>query len=407
MTTTEGSDGNKGFKGIEGEVAPGFEPVREAFAANFAQRGDIGAAVCVYHRGRPVVDLWAGTADPESDTDTGRPWTRDTLQLVYSGTKGATATAAHLLAQRGELDLDAPVAEYWPEFAAQGKADIPVRWLLSHRAGLVALDRPVPLSDALAWHPMVAALAAQRPAWTPGTAHGYHGRTYGWLVGEVIRRVSGRTPGRFFADEIAAPLGLDVFIGLPESERARVSRIVYRQPTVDFSTVPLEAVPEEFRAAVAAMLDPDSLANRAFAITDPPEIDFNSPEVQAAELPASNGICTAHGLARMYAALIGEVDGVRLLTPETVASATKEQSVGQDRVIMLPMRFASGYMLPTDTAPLTGPQAFGHPGRGGSLGFADPEHDIAFGYVMNHISEDPTDSRAAFLVEAVKTSLAG
>lgn len=387
---------------IEGEVAPGFEPVREAFAANFAQRGDIGAAVCVYHRGRTVVDLWAGTADE----DPGRPWTRDTLQLVYSATKGATATAAHLLNQRGELDLDAPVAEYWPEFAAHGKADIPVRWLLSHQAGLVTLDRPVPLADALNWHPMVTALAAQRPAWTPGTAHGYHGRTYGWLVGEVIRRVSGRTPGRYFADEIAAPLDLDFFIGLPESERDRVSRMAYQQPTVDLAALPPEAIPEEYRAAVAAMLDPDSLANRAFAITDPAEIDFNSPEVQAAELPASNGICTARGLARMYAALVGEVDGVRLLAPETVAAATKEQAAGQDRVLMLPMRFASGYMIPTDTVPLTGPQAFGHPGRGGSLGFADPEHDLAFGYVMNHIIEDPTDARAAALVEALGRSLA-
>ncbi|KUO13655.1 esterase [Streptomyces sp. DSM 15324] len=395
MTTT--------IEGIQGEVAPGFEPVREAFAANFERHDDIGAAVCVYHRGRPVVDLWAGTADP----DTGRPWTRDTLQLVYSATKGATATAAHLLVQRGELDLDAPVAEYWPEFAAHGKERIPVRQLLSHRAGLPALDHPVPLADALTWHPMVAALAAQRPAWTPGTAHGYHGRTYGWLVGEVIRRVSGRTPGRYFADEIAGPLGLDFFIGLPDGERPRVSRMAYRQPTVDFSTVPPEAIPEEYRAAVAAMLDPDSLSNRAFAITDPPEIDFNSPEVQAAEIPASNGLCTARGLARMYAALVGEVDGVRLLTPETVAAATSEQSSGQDRVLMLPMRFASGYTLPTDQAPLTGPHAFGHPGRGGSLGFADPSHDLAFGYVMNHIVEDPTDARAASLVKAVGRSLAG
>jgi CubicO group peptidase (beta-lactamase class C family) len=386
---------------INGEVAPGFEPVREAFAANFAQHGDIGAAVCVYQDGRPVVDLWGGQADP----DTGRPWTRDTLQLVYSATKGATATAAHLLVQRGALDLDAPVAEYWPEFAANGKADIPVRWLLSHQAGLVALDQPVPLADALAWHPMVAALAAQRPLWTPGTAHGYHGRTFGWLVGEVIRRVSGRTPGRFFADEIAAPLGVDFYIGLPPSERDRVSRMTYQQPDVDLSTIPLESIPEDLRDLVAAMSDPNSLSNRAFQLTDPADIDFNSPEVQAAEIPASNGIGTAHGLARMYAALIGEVDGVRLLTPDTVAAATKEQSNGPDQVIMLPSRFGSGYMLPTPLMPLTGPQSFGHPGRGGSLAFADPEHGIAFGYVMNNIVEGADDPRARLLVEAVGASL--
>lgn len=387
---------------IDGEVAPGFEPVREAFAANFERYDDIGAAVCVYRDGRPVVDLWGGIADP----DTGRSWSRETLQLVYSATKGATATAAHLLAQRGALDLDAPVAEYWPEFAANGKARIPVRWLLSHRAGVVALDRPVPLADALAWQPMVAALAAQRPAWTPGTAHGYHGRTFGWLVGEVIRRVSGRTPGRFFAEEIAAPLGLDFFIGLPASERGRVSRMVYKQPDLDLAAVPPESIPEEFRDAVAAMLDPDSLQNRAFSVTDPVQIDFNSPEVQAAEIPASNGIGTARGLARMYAALIGEVDGVRLLTPETLAAATAEQAAGPDRVMIFPSRFSSGFMLPTELSPMTGPDAFGHPGRGGSLGFADPSLGIAFGYVMNHIIEnDPGDARAASLVGAVRESL--
>lgn len=386
---------------IDGEVEAGFEPVREAFAANFCRHGDIGAAVCVYRYGRPVVDLWGGAADPE----TGRPWTRDTLQLVYSATKGATATAAHMLAERGVLDLDTPVAKYWPEFAANGKADIPVRWLLSHQAGLIALDQPVPLDEALAWHPMAAALAAQRPLWTPGTAHGYHGRTWGWLVGEVIRRVSGRTPGRFFADEIATPLGLDFFIGLPAGERDRVSRMVYQRPGVDLTTVPDESIPEELRELVAAWRDPNSFSNRAYAVTKPAEIDFDWPEVQAAELPASNGISTARALARMYAALIGKVDGVRLLTPETLASATKEQASGKDQVMLIPSRFSAGYMLPTKTNPMTGPNAFGHTGRGGSLGFADPEHGIAFGYVMNHIIGGLNDVRAASLVDAVRKAL--
>ncbi|MBZ6290979.1 beta-lactamase family protein [Streptomyces olivaceus] len=386
---------------IYGEVAAGFEPVREAFAANFAQHGDIGAAVCVYQYGRPVVDLWGGVADPETD----RSWTRDTLQLVYSATKGATATAAHMLAERGALDLDAPVAKYWPEFAANGKADIPVRWLLSHQAGLITLDQPVPLNEALAWHPMAAALAAQRPQWTPGTAHGYHGRTWGWLVGEVIRRVSGRTPGRFFADEIAAPLGLDFFIGLPADQRDRVSRMVYQRPAIDLTTVPAESVPEELREQVAAWRDPQSFSNRAYAVTDPAAIDFDSPEVQAAELPASNGIGTAHGLARMYAALIGEVDGVRLLASETLASATREQANGKDQVMLIPSRFSSGYMLPTETNPMIGPNSFGHTGRGGSLGFADPEHGIAFGYAMNNIIGGLDDLRATSLVDAVRKSL--
>ncbi|MEU4143101.1 serine hydrolase domain-containing protein [Streptomyces parvulus] len=387
---------------FNGEVALGFEPVREAFAANFTQHGDIGAAVCVYWHGRPVVDLWGGVAAPE----TGRPWARDTLQLVYSATKGATATAAHMLVERGMLDLDVPVAKYWPEFAANGKADIPVRWLLSHQAGLVALDQSLPLAEALAWDPMTAALAAQRPQWVPGTAHGYHGRTWGWLVGEVIRRVSGRSPGTFFADEIAGPLGLDFFIGLPASERDRVSHMVYRRPAVDLTTVAAEAVPEELREQVAAWRDPNSFSNRAFAVTDPAAIDFDSPEVQAAELPSSNGIGTARALARMYAALIGEVDGVRLLSPETLASATEEQANGRDEVMVLPSRFSTGYMLPTAGNLMSGPNAFGHTGRGGSLAFADPEHGIAFGYVMNHIISGSDDVRAAALADAVRNSVA-
>lgn len=389
---------------IEGMVAPGFETVREAFANNFERHGDIGAAVYVYRDGRPVVDLWGGLAD----SDAGRPWVEDTLQLVYSATKGATATCAHLLAQRGELDLDAPVAEYWPEFAAAGKAGIPVRWLLTHQAGLPVVDRPVPLADALAWTPMTVALAAQRPVWTPGTAHGYHGRTFGWLVGEVIRRVSGRTVGRFLAEEIAGPLGLDFFIGLPAAERPRVSRMVNSQPSAaDVADIRPADIPEEFRAFLAAFNDPNSLFNRAFAITDPPDIDFDAPEVQAAEIPSSNGICTARGLARLYAGLIGEVDGVRILTPETLASATREQANGPDQVLLINGRFATGFMLPTDDSPIGGPTSFGHPGRGGSLGFAIPDAGIAFGYVPNHIQQGMVmDTRATDLVAALHQSVA-
>ncbi|ATL72198.1 serine hydrolase domain-containing protein [Nocardia terpenica] len=384
---------------INGTVAPGFEPVRAAFAENFERHGDIGAAVAIYRDGRPVVDLWGGSADPE----TGRPWERDTMVLVYSATKAVTATAAHLLAQRGVLDLDAPVASYWPEFATAGKQEIPVRWLLAHRAGLPALDRPVPVEDALAWDPMIAALAAQRPVWTPGAAHGYHGRTFGWLVGEVIRRVSGRSVGRVVAEEIAGPLGADFFIGLPDSERKRVARLVFA-PKTDLSSVPLEAVPEELRPLVAAVQDPDSLFNRAFAVTDP-DIDFTSAAVQSAEIPSSNGIGTARGLARIYAALIGEVDGVRLLTAETLADATAEQAAGIDRVTMIPDRYASGYMLPAEGFGLGGPHSFGHPGRGGSLGFADPTRGLAFAYVTNNIVEAAEDPRAVGLIAALESAL--
>ncbi|RJO78478.1 class A beta-lactamase-related serine hydrolase [Nocardia panacis] len=385
---------------IDGHVAAGFEAVREAFAANFAEQGDVGAAVAVYRDGRPVVDLWGGLADPR----TGRPWQRDTLQLVYSVTKGVLATLAHLLAQRGELDLDAPVARYWPEFAAAGKGEIPVRWLLTHQAGLAAIDTPVPLADALTWQPMVDALAAQTPNWTPGTAHGYHGRTFGWLVGEVLRRVTGRTVGELLALEIAEPLAADFHIGLPESERSRVSRLVFG-PEVDFTAIPDAQIPDGLRDLVAALRDPNSLSNRAFAVTDPDKVDFNDPAVQAAEIPSSNGIGTARGLARIYAALIGEVDGVRLFTPETRTAATAEQVSGTDLVIQLPGRVATGYMLPTETIPFGGPSAFGHPGRGGSLAFADPETGIAFAYVTNYILEGAPDLRARNLCTAVWDSL--
>jgi CubicO group peptidase (beta-lactamase class C family) len=386
---------------LDGYVAPGFERVRDAFIGNFDGNGEVGAAVCVYRHGRKVVDLWGGLADPA----TGRPWTRDTLQLVYSATKAATATCAHLLAQRGELNLDRPVAYYWPEFAAEGKADIPVRWLLSHQAGLPAIDSPIPLAELLAWDPMTTALAAQRPVWEPGTAHGYHGRTFGWLVGEVIRRVSGRSAGTFFAEEIAAPAGLDFFIGLPAGQRARVSRMIIDDPPgAEAAAIPLDQIPEQFRGLVAAFADPDSLMNRAFALSTP-DIDFNDPQVQAAEIPSSNGICTADGLARLYAALIGEVDGVRILDAATTSAAIAEQAAGTDQVLLVPTRFASGFMLPTDEAPLGGPSSFGHPGRGGSLGYADPDSGVAFGYVVSHIRQDLNDTRAAALVGAVRACL--
>src|SRR4029077_12372976 len=285
------------------------------------------------------------------------------------------------------------------------KADIPVRWLLSHRAGLPAIDHPLPLADLLAWDPMVAALAAQRPLWEPGTAHGYHGRTFGWLVGEVIRRVSGRSVGAFFAEEIAAPAGLDFWIGLPAAERGRGSRMVIDHPPgAEVAASPLDQIPEQFRGLVAAFTDPDSLMNRAFALSTP-DIDFNAPEAQAAEIPSSNGICTADALARLYAALIGEVDGVRILDADSLTAAIAEQAAGPDRVLLVPTRFASGFMLPTDEAPLGGPTSFGHPGRGGSLGFGDPESGVAFGYVVGQLRQDMDDNRAGLLVQAVRACL--
>jgi CubicO group peptidase (beta-lactamase class C family) len=387
---------------VQGEAARGFEAVRDAFSANFERHGEVGAAFSLYLKGRKVVDVWGGVADDGA----GRPWTEDTLQLVFSTTKGATAACAHLLAQRGELDIDAPVSQYWPEFKAEGKEQLPVRWLLSHRAGLPVIDRTLSPEEALAWDPVVEALAAQRPVWEPGTAHGYHALTYGWLVGEVVRRISGVSLGRFFAEEIAAPLGLEFWIGLPEEQEPRVSRLIEFAGLAQSSAeIDLSSLPEEIRELAAAFLDPNSMSNRALNVTSPP-LDYNSRGVHAAEVPAANGICTARSLARFYAGLIGEVDGVRILSPETVAAATVEQSNGKDRVLIVPTRFGLGYFLPSSFAPMAGPASFGHAGAGGSLGFADPETGVAFGYVMNKMQQNlAADPRTLTLIEAVKASV--
>jgi CubicO group peptidase (beta-lactamase class C family) len=371
---------------VHGTADAGFEPVVEAFRANFAEHGEVGGAVCVYHRGRPVVDLWGGDADREA----GRPWERDTMALVFSTTKGVAATCVHLLVEQGVLDLDAPVARWWPEFAAGGKAGIPLRWVLSHEAGLAAVTGEVTMDDVLGWHGVVEAIAAQEPVWDPGTAHGYHARSYGWILGEVVRRATGRTLGRWFAEELAGPLGLDFFIGLPPAEVPRVAR-----------TYP-PAVDPETRELMDAFMGPDTLLGQVlsgpsglFGYDDM----WNRPEVLAAEMPSSNGVGTARAVARMYAALVGEVDGRRLLRPEALERATRVQVSGPDRVIGLPMSFGLGYMTPPPECP---PGSFGHAGAGGSLGLAHPGGEWSLGYVMNQMQLGLTgDARGSGLVDAV------
>jgi CubicO group peptidase (beta-lactamase class C family) len=382
---------------VSGTVVAGFEPVRAAFEANFAEHGDIGAAFALYVDGRKVVDLWGGKAD----AGRGREWDADTLTLVYSTSKGVSAIAAHLLAQQGALDLDAPVVDYWPEFKAEGKARIPVRWLLSHRSGLPTIERHITAAEALAWEPAVEALAAQRPLWEPGTRHGYHPLTFGWLLGEVVRRATGSSLGQVVAEAVSGPLGLDLWIGLPEGEEPRVSRLI---PAPITDPAALALLPEAELRRVQALSDPTSVPYRALNPTDPP-FNFNRREVHAAELPAGNAITTARALAKLYAATIGEVDGIRLLDARTVAAATREQSSGLDEVLMVDNRFGSGFSLPTELAPLTGPRSFGHGGAGGSLAFADPDRGVAFAYVMNQMQSNLTgDPRTATLIEAVRNT---
>ena len=388
---------------VHGEVASGLERVRDAFANNFDQHGDVGAAFSLYVKGEKVVDLWGGTADVE----TSRPWQEDTIQLFFSTTKGITAICAHLLAQRGALDLDAPVAEYWPEFKAEGKENVPVRWLLSHRVGLPVVDAKLTQDQVLAWDPIVEALAAQRPIWEPGTKHGYHALTFGWLVGEVVRRVSGKNIGAFFRDEIGSRLDLDLWIGLPESEESRVAPLVLFEGISgnQMSEDVLESLPEETRKLIKAFTDPDSITQRALNVTTP-ALDFNSRAVHAAEIPAANGIATARALAKLYAACVGEVDGKRILEPKTVEGALVEQSNGPDEVLIFPTRFGSGFFLNSDFAPLFGERSFGHAGAGGSLGFADADAEIGFGYVMNKMQQNLSgDPRTLTLIKAVKESL--
>ncbi|MCX5200689.1 beta-lactamase family protein [Streptomyces sp. NBC_00237] len=383
---------------VQGTTVAGFEPVKDAFLRNFQARGERGAAVAVYLHGHKVVDLWGGTRDVDGTV----PWALDTAQVVRSAGKGIAAAVPLLLHQRGQIDLDAPVGTYWPAFKAAGKERVLVRHLLSHRAGLPVLDRPLTPAEACDGASGARAVAAQAPAWEPGTDHGYHAQTYSFLVAELVRRVTGRTIGRWVAEEIARPLGLDFWIGLPEEEAHRVGRLA-----------PVEEPPAEGglklrpkRAVSEAYADPHSLTRRAFGAIDPLP-DENDPAYRAAELPASGAISTARALARCYAAMMGPVDaGPRLFAPATLTLARTEESAGPDRVLVVNTRFGLGFMLHGSASPLLGPGSFGHPGRGGSLGFADPETGIALGYVTNGLRKGVTaDPRALALIAAIRKCL--
>ncbi|MFI2634992.1 serine hydrolase domain-containing protein [Streptomyces collinus] len=380
---------------VHGTVAEGFEPVRDAFVRNFETLGDRGAAVAVYRDGQKVVDLWGGTRDVDGTA----PWERGTAQVVRSATKGVAAAVLLLLHQRGQLDLDAPVGHYWPEFKARGKERVLVRHVLNHRAGLPVLDRPLTPQEALDPLKGPEAVAAQAPVWEPGTDHGYHALTYGWLLDELVRRVTGQGTGQWLASQVTGPLGLDLWLGLPESEAGRVGRVGRvegAEPTGSLRARPKRSVTEAYE-------DPASLTRRAFAAISPFP-DQNDPAYRASALPATNAMATADGLARFYATLIGDTAGAaRLFTPETLELARAEESAGPDRVLVVGTRFGLGYMLHGSASPLLTPGSFGHPGRGGALGFADPETGIAFGYVTNGFRKTVTaDPRAQGLVRAVR-----
>jgi CubicO group peptidase (beta-lactamase class C family) len=306
---------------VRGEVDDGFGPVMDVFADNFRKRGDLGAACAVYVAGRPVVDLWAGVADAR----TGRTWDADTAAAIFSCSKGILAVSAYVLVQDGRLELDAPVARYWPEFAQHGKERITVRWLLSHRAGLPALDRDLTRREVLAWDPVIRAIEAQAPLWAPETAHSYHALTYGWLIGEVIRRITGSLPGAFFREKLGDPIGLRTWIGLPASERESVAWM--EPPLPDEDTPAVRAITEHLSEPVA-MRNLDMGGAFGFPVENG-IVTFNAPEIQAGEVPAANGISTARSLARLYAGCVSEIGGPRILSRSSVDDAIRVQSSGK------------------------------------------------------------------------------
>jgi CubicO group peptidase (beta-lactamase class C family) len=368
---------------IHGTWDPRFAAVRDAFAANFEAGREVGASFAATVDGAFVIDLWAGDADAART----RPWQRDTIVNVFSTTKAMTAICAHVLVERGLLDMNAPVAHYWPEFTQAGKATLPVRYLLSHTAGLAAIRQPLADGAFYDWQQMVDALAAERPWWEPGSASGYHALTFGYLVGEVVRRISGKTLGTFFRDEVAGPLGADFHIGLAATEDGRVAELV--PPTPD----------ENAAAGAAARVDPESLLGKA--TRNPPLTPemANTRAWRAAEIPAANGHGNARSIARVLAALAcgGTLEGVRLLSETTLARAIEEQCYGKDLVLGFPIRWGLGFMMASPDLPLgPNPRTFGHGGWGGSLGFADLDARVSWAYVMNKMSPGTTgDTRVA------------
>jgi CubicO group peptidase (beta-lactamase class C family) len=381
-------------------VAPGWEAVEVAFQANLRSGEDIGASTAVYHRGVKVVDLAGGLFD---DSDGAQPYDHDTLQLVFSTTKGITAIAVAMCVQHGLIDYDEQVSTYWPEFAAHGKGDATVGQLLSHQCGLFTVDGPITLDEALDWETITTRLADTAPDWPIGSTHGYHALTYGWLAGELIRRTDGRLPGQFVAEEIAGPLGVEMYIGAPHSVSDRIAPLIGR---------PIAGADEHTDPALAAMIEmfmgPDSRGGKALFLngafgTGDGVNPFNTRAVHAAQIPAANGISNAASLAAIYAATIGTVGGVRLLDEPVCdrARVTVTPDGEPDACLIMPTTFGMGFMTHGQFTPYAGPGSYGHPGAGGSVAFAQPERDLAVAYVMNKMAENLAgDLRAQRIIDA-------
>jgi CubicO group peptidase (beta-lactamase class C family) len=382
---------------IHGFCDERFAAVRDAFAENFTERGELGAAVAIAVEGTPVVDIWGGWAD---DACT-RPWERDTLVDVFSVGKAMAALCLLICVERGHVDLDAPVSSCWPEFAAAGKGDVSVRTLLSHRAGLPALRRSLEESAIYDWNLVAGALAAEEPWWEPGSTHGYHVNTFGFLVGELVRRASGQSIGTFFRREVAEPLDADFHFGLGAEHDGRVAEYLFAGEPDKFSSEGSEE--EQF-----AVDDPDRRFLLSRVYLNPPGLSgigtVNTRAWRAAEIPSANGHATARAVARIYSALAGggAVEGIHIIGADTIEEAIAEASSGPDFVLGRKSRFGLGFQLTQPERRLgPNPRSFGHFGAGGSLGFADPDAGLAFAYVLNRSGPRWQNPRNGALVDAV------
>jgi CubicO group peptidase (beta-lactamase class C family) len=382
----------------------GFGPVADAFVENFRRGSEMGAGCAVYHDGRLVVDLYGGTADAATST----PWTADTLTIGFSVSKGLMALCGYLAQQRGLLDFDAPVATVWPEFAGNGKRDIVIRDVFSHRAGLMALDAVLTLDEVLNWEPVIRAIEVQRPLWTPGTAYSYHALTFGWLTGEILRRATGKMPSALLADYLADDLGVNAWIGLPADEEHRVARM--HVPRSRIRRTGYRVLPKILQriGRAPAVRAVTMGAAFPFSLIDGCAGDFNTPAVHSAQIPAANAILDARALATIYAAAVSSVNGVQLLTDDSIADAVKVRSAGPGwHVALNPpgIRFSTGFLVNgIPYRPLLSDSSFGHDGASGSLGFADAESRTGFGYVNNLIGGG-RDRRANDLTAALRRCL--